>query len=139
MIGSEFTGYTGIGILPIYCYGLELPLTDELFENAKNLSYLWIKSILHNNETSQRTQIMANAPLTYEISEVINNKIHLNKGPKMIFHAFHDTSIIMLLESYGIWDGNHPIFAEMVILEIYKSNVNVCLSFILEKHKNTKS
>eukprot|EP01084_Bolivina_argentea_P023671 44197_1 len=121
----------GTHLLYPYCAGMSLPLSNSTFWNAVKLSYDWGTAATYVNTTYAKNKIecynnFMNIPVLYKMKYDIDS-LKSNGYPKLVIHSAHDSTLIRLLLSLGVYDHKLIIFGEMVTFEIYsaKSDVNM--------------
>ena len=117
----------GTMLLYPYCAGMTLPLENDTFWNAVQLSYDWGTSFVNTSYAKNKTECynnFMNIPMLYKMQNDINMlKNTNNEYPKLVLHSAHDSTVIRLLQSLGVYDYHLIIFGEMITLEIY-SDIN---------------
>ena len=143
-----YSAYTLVFFVAAYCAELKIPLNASLFDDivttSRELSKLYWRSEYYaynstngtKKESKYQVYKLVSSPQRYIISQYISNATtqeeletssdnnNNNDDYQFVYHSMHDSSILELLGGLGITDGTWPIFAEMLVLEIYKMNNN---------------
>lgn len=100
------------------CTPVPLPggFTKELFHWALNTSLK--RNIWKWTAKPEITSVLV-APALFDLQDMLKLQTELT-GPKLQLWATHDTVIISLMVSLGVWDERWPMYAETLILEAYK-------------------
>ncbi len=53
--------WSGIDILPMFCAGLTLPISNDLWQDVMDFSYQMVKAQTHNKETSEEVAQMTDS------------------------------------------------------------------------------
>lgn len=103
----------------VACTPLPLPggFTKKLFRWAlkKSLQRNKLKWAGHPEITSVLV-----APALFDLQDMLKLQTQ-RRGPKLALWATHDTAIIGLMVSLGMWDGRWPVYAETLVMESYAS------------------
>jgi hypothetical protein len=93
--------------------------TKELFEWAMNKS-------IHAEQTKYNarpdiSQVMS-AEVMFDLQDTFNAQVRKDgrRAPPLALYSTHDTTLISLLVSIGLWDGKWPTYAEAIIIEAYQ-------------------
>lgn len=131
---SSISSKIGIDILPAYCDNIKIPLTSSLFDKIVNASY-HLKQLYWQNEYNMyenQRQFEPNAS-RHEVFQLASSPmrniiydyaVQINDSQKIVYHSFHDSTILVLLGGLGISNGIQPIFAELLLLEIFEIKNN---------------
>ena len=113
----------GTLLLYPYCAEMTLPLSNETFWDAVELSYEWGTTFVNTSYAMNKTECynnFMNIPMLYKMKSDIEMLKNESK-PRLVIHSAHDSTVIRLLQSLGMYDYELIIFGELVTLEIYSA------------------
>eukprot|EP00188_Purpureofilum_apyrenoidigerum_P001898 Plantae.Rhodophyta-Purpureofilum_apyrenoidigerum.ctg20944.p1 GENE.Plantae.Rhodophyta-Purpureofilum_apyrenoidigerum.ctg20944~~Plantae.Rhodophyta-Purpureofilum_apyrenoidigerum.ctg20944.p1 ORF type:complete len:424 (-),score=64.33 Plantae.Rhodophyta-Purpureofilum_apyrenoidigerum.ctg20944:247-1518(-) len=102
-----------------YAHGLELPegVSPKLIDEVSRLA-VWEVAQLFKDRHALKLSI---APLWQEICSSHRQSLSgEEKDRKLIIYSGHDTTLMPMLESLGVFDGKWPSFAASIIVELLK-------------------
>ena len=144
---TNITMWEGIGLsfLPAYCDNMKIPLPPDLFDLVINTTYIneqlkWQNEYnMYNNDSKNSSSSTKNqtkhelwqlvsSPMRYIVYQHALNATAASglstssntNNNNIIYHSFHDSSILIFLAGLGISNGIPPIFAEILLIEIYE-------------------
>ena len=140
-----FSLFTVFDVLPAYCAGLKIPFNATFFDNMLSInteltklfwgdSYNLLYNTTERNDDKHNANQVWSSVLRYIVSEYVNNATFMdneinnnnnnNDKYQIVYHSAHDTTILAFLGGLGASNGTWPVFAEMIVLEIYSVNNN---------------
>eukprot|EP01083_Nonionella_stella_P001831 5257_1 len=114
---------TGHELLYPYCAGMTLPLSNDTFWKAIQLSYDVDTAFVNTSYAKQQTECyykFMNIPMLYSMQNNIK-KLKKDSPPRLVLYSVHDTTLVRLLQSLGIYNHQMIIYAELITLEIYSA------------------
>lgn len=100
---------------------MTLPLSNGTFWNTVHLSYQWAAAHITSPYAIQQMECynqFMNIPVLDRMRRDMES-VGQSGIPRMVIHSVHDTTIIRLLQSLGMYNYQLIIFGEMVTLEVY--------------------
>ena len=125
--GSNVTlDFGGLQVMQPLCAGLALPISKQLLLDVYRASEEYQSRIFSNSgRFAARMTALEMGPLALHILGFIDAKLQSSQQQAqqvddLVLHSFHDTSVMFLLQGLRLdWNGRFPMFAELVVLEIY--------------------
>eukprot|EP01123_Difflugia_compressa_P001586 TRINITY_DN11930_c0_g1_i1.p1 TRINITY_DN11930_c0_g1~~TRINITY_DN11930_c0_g1_i1.p1 ORF type:complete len:215 (-),score=55.29 TRINITY_DN11930_c0_g1_i1:27-596(-) len=108
------------------CHGMEFPdeMTRELFDKI-NTNMIWVYDSLFQSEYNNYTYAQISiASFMAELRQILDSAHTYTSSVKASFFAGHDTTLIPMLTSFGVWNKQWPPYASLLQIELLTSTQN---------------